>query len=290
MTTATLPALDLQGVSAGYGGRTVIRDIDLRVDEGAFFGLIGPNGAGKSTLFKTALGLLKPLAGDVRIFGHPVSQARNLIGYMPQMELVDWDFPVTVGDVALMGRYGGLGLIRRPTKVDKEAAEEALETVGMADLHSTLIGELSGGQRRRVLLARALANKPRLLVLDEPMAGLDTTAQHQILNVLHGFTAHGQGMSVLMSTHDLSCVSTLCDGICCLRGGDVYALGTPEEVLTEDILSEAFGKHLLMVHVDGKAYAAQHHVHKDDEGGKAYAVSRHHIHSGHDHDGEHERR
>lgn len=256
-----VPALEVRSLSAGYRGRAVIDDVSLSLDDGSFLGVIGPNGAGKSTLFKAVLGLIKPLAGEVRIFGETGQKPRGRIGYMPQMELVDWDFPVSVADVALMGGYGRIGLFRRPAKAHREAADEALETVGLVDLRDRLVGDLSVGQRRRVLLARALVSKPRLLVLDEPMAGLDATAQHQILNVLHELTKH-EGVSVLMSTHDLSCASTACDTVCCLRG-TVIAMGPPDEVLKEDVLSKAFGQHLLLVHVDGKAYAYQHHVHEE---------------------------
>ena len=223
-------------------------------------GIIGPNGSGKSTLFKAALGLLKPWAGSVSFFGREGGVQRGEVGYMPQVELVDWDFPVSVGDVAIMGRYGGLGLFRRPSAADRAAADRALSQVDMLDHRGTLIGELSGGQRRRVLLARAMASDARLLLLDEPMAGLDATAQHHLLDVLASLRT--QGTTVVMSTHDLSCVSTACDSVCCLRG-EVVALGRPHEVLTEQVLSETFGAHLLTVHVDGKTYAYEHHQHQD---------------------------
>ena len=251
-------ALDVRGLWAGYGSETVLQDVSLQVARGDIMGIIGPNGAGKSTLFKTILGLLKPWRGEVRIFGETNHRQRGLVGYVPQVELVDWDFPVSVADVALMGRYGSLGLFRRPSKADREMAERALAKVGLADLRDRLIGELSGGQRRRALLARALATDPRLLLLDEPLAGLDATAQHRLLDVLRELK--GDGVTVVMNTHDLSCVSIACDQACCLNGR-VVALGPPGEVLNEDILGETFGQHLLTVHLDGKVYAYQHHTH-----------------------------
>jgi ABC-type Mn2+/Zn2+ transport system ATPase subunit len=174
------------------------------------------------------------------------------------MELVDWDFPVSVGDVALMGRYGRLGPLRWPSRADRRASEEALDIVGMGHLRGRLIGELSGGQRRRVLLARALADHPRLLLLDEPFTGLDATAQHQLLDIIRDLQA--AGTTVVLSTHDLSCVSAACQRAACLNRR-LVAYGTPEEVLTEEVLSETFGTHLLMVHIDGQAYAYQHHKH-----------------------------
>ena len=255
-------ALDIRGVHAGYNHSRVLEDITLSAARGEILGIIGPNGSGKSTLFKVILGLLNPWQGDVLVFGEPSGSQKGQVGYMPQIELVDWEFPVTVADVALMGRYGRLGLVRRPSKSDRLASEEALERVGMAHLRNNLIGELSGGQRRRVLLARALANHPRLLLLDEPLAGLDATAQHQLLDIVRGLQA--EGTTVVLSTHDLSCVSIACDHGACLNQR-LVAYGTPEEILTEQVLNETFGTHLLMVHLDGQAYAYQHHSHPQEQ-------------------------
>ena len=254
------PVLSINGLWAGYGSTIALEDITLQVSQGGIMGIIGPNGSGKSTLFKVVLGLLRPWRGEVMVFGRPSRTQRPLVGYMPQMEMVDWDFPVTVGDVALMGRYSGLGLFRRPAKEDRRASEAALDRVGVGHLHKRLIGELSGGQRRRVLLARALASSTRLLLLDEPLAGLDATAQHQLLDILRDLQSGGT--SVVLSTHDLSCVSVACHHAACLNRR-LVAQGTPEEVLTEQVLSETFGTHLLMVHLDGQAYAYQHH--RDEE-------------------------
>lgn len=252
------PVLDIKGLSAGYRRTMALEDVSLQVSPGEITGIIGPNGSGKTTLFKVVLGLLRPWSGEIYLFGQPNGSQRAQVGYMPQTELVDWDFPVSVGDVALMGRYGRLGLLRRPTGKDRKASEEALERVGMAHLRRRLIGELSGGQRRRVLLARALADSPRLLLLDEPLAGLDATAQHQLLDIVRGLQS--EGTTVVLSTHDLSCVSGACHRAACLNRR-LVAFGTPDEVLTERILSETFGTHLLMVHLDGQAYAYQHHRH-----------------------------
>lgn len=159
-----------------------------------------------------------------------------------------------------MGRYAGRGLFRRPTKEDKEQAAAALERVKMYDRKNALIGELSGGQRRRALLARALAGNPALLLLDEPMAGLDATAQHQLLDIFSDLQA--EGTAIVFSTHDLSCVSS-CAGKCLCLHCQMVAFGNPEEILTEDVLNETFGAHLLLVHTDGHAYAYQHHSHGD---------------------------
>lgn len=257
---AAAAVLEVTGLSVDYGRRMALQDVTFTVDRGDVVGIIGPNGAGKSTLLKAILGLVKPLAGAVSILGQPALAARKQVGYVPQQEQVDWDFPATVRDVALMGRYAGRGLFRRPTKEDKEQAAAALERVKMYDRRNALIGELSGGQRRRVLLARALAGNPALLLLDEPMAGLDATAQHQLLDIFSDLQE--EGAAIVFSTHDLSCVSS-CAGKCLCLHCQMVAFGDPEEILTEDVLNETFGAHLLLVHTDGHAYAYQHHRHGD---------------------------
>ena len=252
------PALEVRNLWAGYNGKPVLEAISFQVDRGDMVGIIGPNGSGKSTLIKTILGLVKPMRGEVLVLGRDGTPERHLVGYTPQTELVDWDFPVTVFDVALMGRYSRRGLFRRTTKEDREAADASLELVKIFDLRDRLIGELSGGQRRRVLLARAMAHNPELLLLDEPMAGLDATAQHQLLDLLDELRA--KGATVILSTHDLSCVSSRCDKAACLNRR-LIAFGKPSEVLNEQVLGDTFGTHLLMVHLDGQAYAVQHHTH-----------------------------
>jgi manganese/iron transport system ATP-binding protein len=253
------PALEVRGVWAGYRRLTALEDVAFRVSQQDIVGVIGPNGSGKSTLMKTILGLVKPWQGEIVVLGQSSHLQRQQVGYMPQIEQVDWDFPVTVGDVALMGRYARRGLLRRPTKEDREAADAALQRTGMYQHRQRLIGELSGGQRRRVLLARALANRPALLLLDEPMAGLDATAQHQLLDIINDLRS--EGATVVLSTHDLSCVSTCASKVACLNRR-LIAFGDPSEVLTEKVLNETFGTHLLLVHLDGQAYAYQHHTHQ----------------------------
>ena len=252
-------ALEVQGLWTGYDNHTVLEDISFQVAQGEILGIIGPNGSGKTTLLNTLLGLVSPWRGQVLIMGQPARSLRKKVGYMPQVEKVDWDFPVTVGDVALMGRYHRRGLFHRTTKEDRDLAIHALHRVGMYDLRDKLIGQLSVGQRRRALLARALANQPRMLLLDEPMAGLDATAQHQILDLLDELRA--EGATVILSTHDLSCVSAYCDNAVCLNR-KLIAYGPPSQVLNEKVLSETFGTHLLLVHIDGQAYAYQHHTHQ----------------------------
>ena len=264
--STTAAALQVQGLSTGYNGHLALEDISFSVAPGEIVGVIGPNGSGKSTLMKAILGLVKPWYGSAYVMGRPAVTQRRLVGYMPQVEDVDWDFPVTVGDVALMGRYSRRGLLRRITADDQAAADAALERVEMYPLRNRLIGELSGGQRRRVLLARALANDPVILLLDEPVAGLDATAQHRFLDTVDEL--RGEGKSVVLSTHDLSCVFGWCGQAACLNRR-LIAFGPPNEILNEQVLSETFGSHLLMVHMDGQAYAYQHHRHVSDPSGPA---------------------
>ena len=252
------PALEVQNLSTGYNHDLVLEDISFEVTKGEILGIIGPNGSGKSTLMKAILGLVKPWNGRILVQGQPGPLQRRRIGYMPQIELVDWDFPVTVSDVALMGRYGTRGLLRGATREDREAAHAALERVGMYQVRQRLIGELSGGQRRRVLLARALAHGPDLLLLDEPVAGLDATAQHRLLDIIEELRAGGT--TIVLTTHDLSCVSGWCVKAACLNRR-LIAFGAPADILNERVLGETFGTHLLLVHMDGQAYAYQHHRH-----------------------------
>ena len=252
-------ALEVQGLWAGYGRLTALEDVTFQVAKQEILGVIGPNGSGKSTLMKAVLGLVKPWQGGIKVLGQSGAHQRRRVGYVPQVEQVDWDFPVTVGDVALMGRYARRGLLRRTTREDKDAADTALQRVGMFPFKQRLIGELSGGQRRRVLLARALANNPSLLLMDEPMAGLDATAQHQLLDIIQDLRL--EGATIVLSTHDLSCVSTCAGQVACLNRR-LIAFGPPSEVLTEEVLNQTFGTHLLLVHMDGQAYAYQHHDHE----------------------------
>ena len=238
-------ALEVRGLWAGYPGQPpAIEDIGLVVPEGELVGLVGPNGAGKSTLFKAILGLVRPLRGEVRVFGRPVAGARADIAYTPQVEEVDWGFPVSVRELVLMGRWRGLRPFRGWSRGDREAADAALERTGLAGLAGRQAGELSGGQRRRALVARAIARGARLLLLDEPFAGLDAAVQHDLLAILDGLTREGR--SVLVATHDLTCVATSCDEACCLNR-HVHGFGPPAEVLTEEVLSRTFERHLLDV-------------------------------------------
>ena len=244
-------ALDVTDLWAGYPGQPpAIEAIDLKVPVGEIVGLIGPNGAGKSTLFKTILGLVEPIRGEVLAFGSPVARARSEIAYMPQVEEVDWEFPVSVAEVVLMGRYEKLRPFQRWNRTDRDLAHEALERVGLADMDSRQVGRLSGGQRRRVLMARAIARGAQLLLLDEPFAGLDAGVQHDLISLLDELAKDGH--SILLATHDLSCVASSCDEASCINRR-LIASGPPAQVLTEEVLAKTFQHHLISVVADSGA-------------------------------------
>ena len=249
---AASPApLALDDVWAGYGDRTVLSGVTFTLSSGALTGLIGPNGSGKSTLIKVVLGLLKPWRGRVQVLGEDVSAVRDRIGYMPQIELVDWQFPVTVEELVMLGRYGHLRRLRPPSRADRESVRTALERVTLWDLRRRQIGELSGGQQRRVLLARALARSAELLLLDEPLAGLDIGAQEDLERLLRDLV--DAGSTLLVATHDLHHVAHSYDDVLCLNGR-VIAHGPPETALTEDVLQQTFGRQLVLLDVGGKTY------------------------------------
>lgn len=248
-------AIWMQGVCAGYFGRDVLDEITFSVKRGEFIGIIGPNGSGKSTLLKVIAGLLEPQCGVVKVLGAPPG-CGHAVGYVPQTEAVNWSFPVSVFDVVLMGVYGKLGLFHNPSAADKRAATQALEEVGMHSLADEQIGELSGGQQQRVFVARSLVQNPELLLLDEPIAGVDATSQHAIFTLLE--ERQKQGMTIVATTHDLSCVATWFDRVLCLNHR-IIAYGPPNEVLTDATLSATFGSHVLVIpEAQAAVRSAQH--------------------------------
>ena len=246
-------AVELRDVWAGYNGHSALEGVSFTIEPGCLAGLVGPNGSGKSTLLRVILGLHKPSQGQVLVYGSRGRPNHGRLGYMPQSDLVDWAFPVTVFDVVLMGRYGKLGLVRRPGRQDRETAWQALERVRLLDRAQRRIGELSGGEQRRALIARALAQEADILLLDEPFAGLDATAQHDIIH-LFGELAR-DGKTLFVATHDLSCVAGCFDHAVFLNRR-VVAFGRLADVLSEEVLTATFQRHLLLVNLAGKVYAA----------------------------------
>ena len=237
-------AIELRDLSVAYGTHVVLDHLSLMVPAAQIIGLIGPNGAGKTTLLKAIVGATRLLKGQVRVLGQPISAVRQRIAYVPQRRDVDWTFPLSVLDVVLMGRYGRLGIWRRPGKRDREIALEALEQVRLTKRRDCQIGELSGGQQQRVFLARALAQQADLLLLDEPFTGIDTTTQSVIFDLL--CEQRQQGRTVLLSTHDLHSVEQNCDQLVALNRR-IVAFGPVDQVFTAPVLRSTFGSQIAVV-------------------------------------------
>lgn len=229
------------GVTVTYrNGHTALYDATFEIPRGTITALVGVNGAGKSTLFKAIMGFVPAASGEIRLLGKTVKEAlaANLVAYVPQSEEVDWAFPVLVEDVVMMGRYGHMGFLRRPRAADHEAVSEALGRVGMSDFRHRQIGELSGGQRKRVFLARSLAQDGQVILLDEPFTGVDVKTEEQIVALLRELRDEGRVM--LVSTHNLGSVPEFCDRTVLVKG-TVLAFGPTETTFTRENLEHAFG-------------------------------------------------
>jgi zinc transport system ATP-binding protein len=227
----------VKGLFVTRDGHPVLEDVNLELYEGDFLGLIGPNGGGKSTLLKVMLGLIKPDRGDVRIFGLEPAQARKLVGYMPQKTLFDQSFPVTALDVVLMGRYNRAGLFQRYSSEDRKAASRALDAVGMGSYAGREIGALSGGEQQRVFVARSLVSDPKLLLLDEPTAGVDSAQQTEFYDLLCGLNRK-MGITIVLVSHDITAISKYVNRIACLNQR-LYYHGSKE--LTNEDIEKAYG-------------------------------------------------
>lgn len=240
-TQAQVAGLDVRHVTVTYrNGHTALRDASFDTPQGSITALVGINGSGKSTLFKSIMGLLRLGHGEIRILGLSVQDAmrRNLVAYVPQSEEVDWNFPVLVEDVVMMGRYGHMGFMRIPRRADRDAVEQALQRVGMLELRTRQIGELSGGQKKRVFLARALAQDARVILLDEPFTGVDVKTEDAIIGLLR--TLRDEGRVMLVSTHNLGSVPEFCDRTVLVKG-TVLACGPTGEIFTRTNLERTFG-------------------------------------------------
>src|SRR5690554_6767333 len=202
-------AVKVDDLTVAYNYKPVLWDIDLTVPEGVLMAIVGPNGAGKSTLIKAILGIIKPIAGSISIFGEPYAKQRKMVAYVPQKGSVDWDFPTTAFDVVLMGTYGSLGWIKRPGAKEKKIALESMEKVGMLSYRNRQISQLSGGQQQRVFLARALAQDASIYFMDEPFQGVDATTEIAIINILKELRK--QGKTVIVVHHDLQTVPEYLD-------------------------------------------------------------------------------
>ncbi len=238
------PVVEFRDVTIRYGdNRPALVDVSFSLTRGERLAVVGPNGAGKTTLLKAVAGILAPTSGEVNVYGAGAG-GHICIGYVPQRSQVDWNFPVTVADVVLMGRVARIGLFRHPGRRDRELVADSLAQVGMSDLADRQIGELSGGQQQRVFIARALAQEAELLLMDEPLTGLDVPAQEAIFDILEGLRA--RKMTVLVSTHDLQLAADRFDRLMLLNRR-LIGLGPASEVLTPDNLRRAYGSHMTMI-------------------------------------------
>jgi manganese/iron transport system ATP-binding protein len=258
-------ALSVRDLTVTYpNGHTALASASFAIGASTICALVGVNGSGKSTLFKAIMGFVEPRGGEVRICGLSVGEAlkKGGVAYVPQSEEVDWDFPVLVEDVVLMGRYGHMGFLRIPGREDRRMVDEALERVGLSAYRKRQIGELSGGQRKRVFLARALAQDAPIVLLDEPFTGIDVQTEAAIITLLRELKAAGRTM--LVSTHNLGSVPDFCDQVVLVKG-TVIAAGPTATTFTQDNLERAFGGVLRHFRLEGSAL-------HDDNDGRAVTV------------------
>ncbi|MFT2007878.1 metal ABC transporter ATP-binding protein [Pontibacter sp. 13R65] len=238
------PVVEVHDLTVSYDRKPVLWGVDLTLPAGALVGVIGPNGAGKSTLIKAIMGLLPASSGYIRIFDQPIKEVRKRISYVPQRESVDWDFPASVFDVVLMGRYGKLGFFNRPRRADKDAAMEALEKVGMQAFTNRQISQLSGGQQQRVFLARALAQNADIYFMDEPFAGVDIATETAIIELLRHM--RDEGKTVVVVHHDLQSAAAYFNWVILLNMR-LVASGPTEQVLTQEMLEKTYGGKLTVL-------------------------------------------
>lgn len=231
-------AIEVEDLTVAYQEKPVLWDVDVKVPRGVLLAIVGPNGAGKSTLLKSILGLVKPAAGTVMVFGESYESQRKRVAYVPQRGSVDWDFPTTALDVVMMGRYGHLGWLRRPGQKEKQLSLDALRKVGMQDYSNRQISQLSGGQQQRVFLARALVQDADIYIMDEPFAGVDTTTEKAIISLLQNLRKNGK--TVIVVHHDLQTVKEYFDWVMLVNVRKI-ALGPVHHTLTKENLIKTYG-------------------------------------------------
>jgi manganese/zinc/iron transport system ATP- binding protein len=272
-TAVRTDALVLEGVSVAYGRRLILKDVSAEIERGQVVGVIGPNGGGKSTLLKAVAGVIPVLDGTISLFGRPAAQMRNQMAYVPQREAVDWDFPVTVLDVVLMGRFPRTRWPHRNGRYDREIAMTMLERVGMAELHASQIGHLSGGQQQRVFIARALAQDADVLLLDEPMTGIDASTQEVVLAIIE--QQRQADKIVLLASHDLVSASGTCDCLFCVSERMV-SYGATVDMYTAENLSQTFGGPVIVLGPQsGAVNDGAHHVHQHENLGREHGHDHH---------------
>lgn len=230
--------LEARALTIGYGSTFVMHELSFRVERGAVVGLIGPNGSGKSTLLKALAGVIPPRRGEILLDGRPINRRTGAIAFVPQREEVNWDFPVTARSVVMMGRYRQRGWLRWPGNDDRRRADEALAQMGLAGMGDRHISQFSGGQQQRIFLARALVQEPQIVLLDEPLTGVDAENRAVFYKTIEAFAK--DQVTVVMATHELDEVPRLCSHVCCMNRG-IVAFGPTEETYTPDILRRTFG-------------------------------------------------
>ena len=265
--------LVLRGLSAGYGETWVLDGIDLVVPPGRLVGVIGPNGSGKSTLLRAILGLVPKKAGTATLDGAPIEGQRRRVAYVPQRELVDWSFPLSASQVVGMGRYPRIGPVRGPSPGDRQAVAATLDRVGMGALGDRQIGALSGGQQQRVFLARALVQEASVLLLDEPMTGVDRATEEAITELMGDL--RDDGATILHATHDLEGAADASD-LLCFVNGRVVAFGPPAATFTPETLHATFGGELMIMDAGDHAHVhgGGHHGGHDSAGGREHGTDR----------------
>jgi len=255
VTEAGAPPLEIHDLTVAYHGKPALWGIDLTVPAGKLIGIVGPNGAGKTTLIKAIMGLVPISSGWIKVFGQPFKKNVRRVGYVPQRESVDWDFPVSVMDVVLMGRYGRLGLMKRPTREDREMARACLDKVHMLPFANRQISNLSGGQQQRVFLARALAQESDLYFMDEPFSGVDAATETAIITLLHEL--RGRGKTMLVVHHDLPTAREYFDMLILLNMR-LVAFGATSEVFTHELLQKTYGGRLTILSEVAEAVREKH--------------------------------
>ena len=254
-------AITVNDLTVAYKDQPVLWDVDLEVPAGTLMAIVGPNGAGKTTLLKTLLGLVRPAAGQVLVYGKPYAQLRHLVGYVPQRGTVDWDFPTDVLDVVMMGRYGALGWVRRPGKKDQQKALAALAQVDMLDFARRQISQLSGGQQQRVFLARALVQEASIYLMDEPFQGVDAVTERAIVAILRRLRTDGK--TVVVVHHDLQTVPEYFDWVALMNVRRI-ASGPVEQVFTEENLRRTYGGRLSLFNAETRNGSLTHEAQPED--------------------------
>lgn len=265
MTLASV--VEMENVTVRFRGKSALEKVNLTIRSETITGLIGPNGAGKTTLLRTLVGLIKPDEGRITVFGHPPGKAHNLIGYVPQTAKMERDFPVLAKEVVMMGRYGLLGAGRFPGEKDRLAVNDAMSRVNITELANKRFGALSGGEKQKVLIARALSSRPRLLLLDEPTTGVDAPSQDSFYQLLHELKK-GLNMTMLLVSHDIGVITSHADELICINQ-KVYCHGDPGEALGKGLIGEAYGCEVeILLHGHSAPHRVVHpHIHGENKNG-----------------------